>query len=49
MTEYPIEIEIINDNVPEPDECLSVKLVGPNIQGSGRADILIVDDDGKCI
>ena len=52
MTEYPILVEIIDDNVPEPDECLSIALsaIGLNInQESGQADIIIMDDDGKCI
>ena len=49
MTEYSVLVEIIDDDIPEPDECLLIKLVGSNIQGPGRADIVIVDDDGECI
>ena len=49
MTEYRVLVEIISDDIPETDECLSIVLVGSNIQGPGQADIIIVDDDGKCI
>ena len=41
-------MEILNDDVLEPDECISIALVAPNIIGHEQTDVIIIaDDDGK--
>ena len=49
VSELTLQIKIVNDDIPESDECLSVQLVSSDIAVEGQTDIVILDDDGKCI
>ena len=48
ISELPLPIQILGDDIPEPDECVSIQLTSNLIAVEGITDIIIEDDDRKC-